>query len=60
MYHFTQHYTEINMSSQKYFVFILLPGIKEFSPKEMELLAKKTDKARINKQKNALMMELVK
>ena len=40
IYYIAQHYTEMHINNQKYFVFILLPGIKEFIPEAIELLAK--------------------
>ena len=40
----TQHYTEIQINNKQYFVFIVLPGVVEFIPEEIELWAKKLTK----------------
>ena len=44
IFHLTQHYIKVHITNQSYFVFIVLPGILEFIPEEMELLANKLTK----------------
>ena len=44
MYHLTQHYIEIDINKHKYLVFMVLPGIVQLFPEEIEILANKLTK----------------